>query len=339
MNSDTGRSKSRPSQKRMSRLVRMPTRRPSGSVIGTPENLNRFISSSASCSVRRRRQRHRVGDHPALAALDLLHLGRLVGDREVAVDHADAALAGHRDGHARLGDLVHRRRDEGDRQRDVAGERGRRVDAVGQRLGVPGDDDHVVEGQRLEAVEQLVVRDSLTDLLSAEGGEGGDEQLVLGMVHPGGERLECVVGVDRHGGRGEDGAVVDGLRRDEVDHHPGGGALAGEGLVPGPLDGVGAGQLARQGGVEVDDAVGEPAEEAHREDAHPAGEHDEVGAEPGDDVGEAGVVLGPGLALVAADVHRRDACGRRRGRVRGRRRGRRRRRRPLPAAARRRTRR
>ena len=96
---------------------------------------------------------------------------------------------------------------------------------------------------------------------------------------------------------------------DEVDHHTGGGALAGEGLVPGPLDGVRAGQLAGQGGVEVDDALGEPAEEAHREDAHPAGEHDEVGTEPGDDVGEAGVVLGSRLALVAPDVDRRDAAG------------------------------
>ena len=49
MNSLTGRSKSAPSQKRMSRLVRMPTSRPSGSVIGTPENLKRCISASASC--------------------------------------------------------------------------------------------------------------------------------------------------------------------------------------------------------------------------------------------------------------------------------------------------
>ena len=47
MKSAIGRSKSEPSQKRMSRLVRMPTSRPSTSVIGTPENLKRFISSSA----------------------------------------------------------------------------------------------------------------------------------------------------------------------------------------------------------------------------------------------------------------------------------------------------
>ena len=50
MKSDTGRSKSAPSQKRMSRLVRMPTSRPSGSVIGTPENVNWCISASASAA-------------------------------------------------------------------------------------------------------------------------------------------------------------------------------------------------------------------------------------------------------------------------------------------------
>ena len=58
----------------------------------------------------------------------------------------------------------------------------------------------------------------------------------------------------------------------------------------------GAGQLAGQRRVEVDHLVREPAEEAHREDAHPTGEHDPVGLEPGDDVGEAGVVVRPVLA-------------------------------------------
>ena len=51
MNSLIGRSKSLPSQNRMSRLVRMPTSSPPASVIGTPENLKRFISSSASNSL------------------------------------------------------------------------------------------------------------------------------------------------------------------------------------------------------------------------------------------------------------------------------------------------
>ena len=109
--------------------------------------------------------------------------------------------------------------------------------------------------------------------------------------------------------RAEHGTVVDGLDGHEVDHHAGGRALAGEGLLPRPLDGVGAGELAGEGGVEVDDAVGEPAEEAHREDAHPAGEDDEVGPEAGDDVGEAGVVVGAGLARVAPDVDGGDAGG------------------------------
>ena len=110
---------------------------------------------------------------------------------------------------------------------------------------------------------------------------------------------------------GQDGPVVDALVGHEVDHHAGAGALAGEGLVPGPLDGVGAGQLAGQGRVEVDDPVGEPAEEAHRQDAHPAGEHDEVGAEAGDDVGQAGVVVGAGLAR-RGDRRGRPGCPARR---------------------------
>ena len=110
--------------------------------------------------------------------------------------------------------------------------------------------------------------------------------------------------------RGEHRAVVDAFVGDEVDHHAGRRALAGERLVPGPLDGAGAGQLAGQRRVEVDDAVGEPAEEAHREDAHPPGEDDEVGAEAGDDVGEAGVVVGPRpRRRGGATWHGRDAGG------------------------------
>ena len=53
---------------------------------------------------------------PGLGPLDQVDLVGLVVDREVAVQHADAALAGHRDGHPRLGDGVHR----GGQQRDAA---------------------------------------------------------------------------------------------------------------------------------------------------------------------------------------------------------------------------
>ena len=181
-------------------------------------------------------ERDRIGDHPALAALDLLHLGRLVLDRQVAMDDTDAAVAGHGDRHPGLGDLVHRRRHEGHRQGDPGGERGRRVDGVGQRLGVAGDDDDVVERQRLEAVEQAVVGVGGGSVMRvimtrapfgcAELGEDLDEQAVLGGVDTLGQRVEGVVGIDRDGCRAEDGSVVDALVGDEVDHHPGGAALA-----------------------------------------------------------------------------------------------------------------
>ena len=87
-------------------------------------------------------------------------------------------------------------------------------------------------------------------------------------------------------------------------------------------------------GCRLTTRAGEPAEEAHREDAHPAGEHDEVGTEAGDDVGEPGVVLGSGLTGVAPDVDGRDPglAGPHEGV--GRRPGRRRRRRRWPAGGR-----
>ena len=54
--------------------------------------------------------RDRVGDHAGLGPLDQVDLVGLVLDREVAVQHADAALAGHGDRHPGLGDGVHRAR-------------------------------------------------------------------------------------------------------------------------------------------------------------------------------------------------------------------------------------
>ena len=73
------------------------------------------------------------------------------------MDHTDAAVSRHRDRHAALGDLVHRRGHERHGEFDVGGEAGGRVDGVRQCLGVAGHDDDVVERQRLEAVEELVV--------------------------------------------------------------------------------------------------------------------------------------------------------------------------------------
>jgi hypothetical protein len=61
----------------------------------------------------------RVFDHAGFAALDLADLRGLFLDGEVAVEDADAALAGHGDGHARLGDGVHGGGQERDAQRNV----------------------------------------------------------------------------------------------------------------------------------------------------------------------------------------------------------------------------
>jgi hypothetical protein len=79
--------------------------------------------------------------------------------------------------------------------------------------------------------------------------------------------------------------------------------LAGERLLPRAFDGVGTRELAGQRRVQVHDAAREPAEEAHRQDAHPSGEHHDIGSEAGHHIGEAGVVVGAVLAWLAPDVH------------------------------------
>jgi len=94
-----------------------------------------------------RRARHRVGNHPCLGALDHLHLRGLLLGCQVAVQHSHPALAGHRDGHPRLGDRVHGRGDQRHPQRDVARQPGRGVDLAGDDVGLRGQQQHVIEGQ------------------------------------------------------------------------------------------------------------------------------------------------------------------------------------------------
>src|SRR5258708_14702470 len=59
----------------------------------------------------------RVDDHAGFGALDAVHFLELAVDREIAVDDADATLAGNADGEARFGDRVH----GGGGERDVCG--------------------------------------------------------------------------------------------------------------------------------------------------------------------------------------------------------------------------
>ena len=74
-----------------------------------------------------------------------LHLADLLGDREVAVDHAEPAETAQGDGHARLRDGVHRGGKDGDAQRDALRELRLRGDFAGDDVATRWDEEDVVE--------------------------------------------------------------------------------------------------------------------------------------------------------------------------------------------------
>ncbi len=127
------------------------------------------MSSSASATESSGRERHRLDDHPRLRALDLVDLGYLIRDREIAVDDPHAARPRERDGETRFGDRVHRRRDERDVQRDRGRQPRDRRDVVRQHVRLRREQEHVVEGEPLLA-ELPLERDEALDLLLAELG-------------------------------------------------------------------------------------------------------------------------------------------------------------------------
>jgi hypothetical protein len=65
------------------------------------------------------------------------------------VDDADAAFLGHRDGEARLGHRVHRRRNQRQVELEAPGEPGLQRNFTRQDAGVGGEEEDIVEGQRL----------------------------------------------------------------------------------------------------------------------------------------------------------------------------------------------
>ena len=94
-----------------------------------------------------RGERDRVDDHAALGPLDAVDLGRLLLDRQVLVDDAEAAELRHGDRQRRLGHRVHRRAEERHVQPDVAGQPRRDVDLRRQHRRVLRHQQDVVEGQ------------------------------------------------------------------------------------------------------------------------------------------------------------------------------------------------
>ena len=95
------------------------------------------------------RQRDRVGNDAVFAALDLVHLVGLVGDGQVFVDDANAAFLCKSNRQIALGDGVHRRRDDGHIEADIAGELGADVHVARHNVAVRGFKQHVVEGDAL----------------------------------------------------------------------------------------------------------------------------------------------------------------------------------------------
>ena len=145
MSADTGCSTS--VSKRRSRFVRIPTRTPSR--VGDRDARDLVVRHQLERVADERvgRQRDRLDDHPGLGALHLVDLGDLVLDREVAVDDADAALARERDREPRLGDGVHRRRDDRDAELDRARQARARRDVVRQHARLGRHEQDVVEGE------------------------------------------------------------------------------------------------------------------------------------------------------------------------------------------------
>ena len=94
-----------------------------------------------------RAQGEGVHDHARLAALDLVHLFGLVGDAQVAVDHAQAALPGQGNGQLGLADRVHGRAEDGNVQAQFGMKLHADVHLGGQDFGVAGDQQHIVKGE------------------------------------------------------------------------------------------------------------------------------------------------------------------------------------------------
>ncbi len=90
---------------------------------------------------------HRIRDHASLGPLHHVDLLSLVLDRQVAVQHARAALARHGHGHPRLGDGIHGRRNQRHPQRDASAQRRRRIRLARHDRRVGRQQQHVVEGQ------------------------------------------------------------------------------------------------------------------------------------------------------------------------------------------------
>lgn len=127
--------------------MRMPRKMPL-TVIGTPEILCPRMISRASPTVA---DGGRVIGSTMIpfGPLDLVDLVRLLGDSHVLVDDPEAPFLSQRDGQLGLGHRVHRRRQDGQVQRDPGGELGAGVDLPREQFRVARFQQDVVERDAL----------------------------------------------------------------------------------------------------------------------------------------------------------------------------------------------
>ena len=117
------------------------------------------------------RDRDRVAQHAGLVTLDLHHLRGLLFGSHVFVNDADTPLLRERNRKPSVGHRIHRRRNERDVQRNVAGELGRKLYVAGEDRRVGGDEQHVIESQRFlyqphtfPQTQRRIIRDQPDDL-------------------------------------------------------------------------------------------------------------------------------------------------------------------------------
>ena len=120
----------------------------------------------------RRRNRDRVLDHAAFEALDLRHFGRLLRGRHVLVHYTQAAFLRDGDREPGFGDGVHCRRQQRNVERDACGEAGLEADVVGNDEGMRGNEQDVVERQRLPGGTHLIFSYAQKRIIPASAGSG-----------------------------------------------------------------------------------------------------------------------------------------------------------------------
>ena len=105
-------------------------------------------------------KRHGVLNHAAFRTLHFADFVGLRSDGHVLVNHPDAALASHGNGHLAFGHGVHGGTDNGCLQLDVPGERRVKLDVARQHFGIVGDE------------QDVVVRQSFAEKFVVSGGHG-----------------------------------------------------------------------------------------------------------------------------------------------------------------------